>query len=57
MMFDRVNFVAELQEYTGRHVMAVVTYITHGGSWGMPPDLCVLGIEVLTSGLLDASPA
>jgi hypothetical protein len=30
--------------YTGRETVAVVTYIVRGGAWGLPPDLCVMGL-------------
>jgi hypothetical protein len=33
--------------YTGRIVIAHVTYLTHGGEWGIPRDLCVMGIRII----------
>lgn len=30
--------------YTGRVFEADVTYITRGGEWGLPPDVCVMSI-------------
>ena len=31
--------------YTDRSVTVRVTYICEAGSWGLPPNLCVLSIE------------
>lgn len=36
-------------QYTGRDLWAKVTYITVPGTWGMPPDICVMSIEVKVS--------
>lgn len=34
----------ETGKYSGRLVVAPITYITRGGEWGLPPDICVLGL-------------
>lgn len=38
------------QTYSGRIVVAEVLYMTPGGRWGLPEDLCVLSIDVLRKG-------
>jgi hypothetical protein len=34
-------------EFTGNWMLAVITHKTPGGSWGLPKDMCVLGIKIL----------
>jgi hypothetical protein len=33
-------------KYTGRYILASVTYMTPGGSFGLPENLCVMSISV-----------
>ena len=51
----RVGDRLQLQEwdetaraYCGREILAEVTYMTPGGQWGLPPDLCVLAIKEIS---------
>lgn len=34
-------------KYTGRSIRVRVTYLSAGGTWGLPNNLCVMSIEVL----------
>ncbi len=36
-----------IEGYTGREILAEVRYMTPGGSFGLPADMCVMGICVL----------
>lgn len=38
------------QQYLGRWISVRVTDITHGGSFGLPDDLCVMSIETMLRG-------
>ncbi len=40
--------VDETVGYTGRSVRALVTSVAEAGTWGLPPDVCVLGILIET---------
>lgn len=33
--------------YTGRSIRVRVTYLSAGGTWGLPADLCVMSVEVV----------
>lgn len=35
----------EREEYQGSYWLGEITYICHGGEWGLPDDLCVLSIR------------
>lgn len=36
----------ETQKYTGRHLLATVTWMSRGGEWGLPENLCVMSLAV-----------
>ncbi len=40
----------ESEVYTGRYILAQVTYMTVGGTFGLSPDLCVMSIRELERG-------
>jgi hypothetical protein len=42
------EWVPEAQGYTGREIRAAITYLTRAGEWGLPPDVCVFSIRVIT---------
>lgn len=35
----------ETKSYTGRSIDVEVGHMTRGGEWGLPPNLCVLGLK------------
>ena len=39
--------------YTGRSILAKVLHLTPGGEWGLPEDICVMSIELLTGVMVD----
>jgi hypothetical protein len=41
------EWVPETKEYTGRSLEVLVTYLTSGGNWGLPPNICVMSIRPL----------
>lgn len=42
-----LEWFPDLQKYSGATVSCGVLHKTPGGAWGLPPEICVLGIEVL----------
>lgn len=42
--------------YTGRRVLATVTYLTSGGTCGLPEGLCVMSIEPVSTWRDGATP-
>ena len=34
------------ETYSGREMTAVITYLTPGGAWGLPVEVCVMAIRV-----------
>ena len=41
------EYVPEKEEYTGREMIARVTYMTVGGKHNLPEDMCIMGIIVI----------
>lgn len=44
------EYLANLEQFTGRWIRLEVTYMTRGGEWGLPENLCVLGTRLLVRG-------
>lgn len=38
------------KSHTGRQINALVTYISEGGTFGLPPELCVMSLKILGGG-------
>jgi hypothetical protein len=38
------EYFRDIGEYSGQELKVVVTYMTGGGEWGLPDDLCVMSI-------------
>jgi hypothetical protein len=36
----------ETEQYTGRHILATVTYMTRGGEFKLPENLCVMSLQI-----------
>lgn len=47
MLYLREWDNAITQDYTGESVHVLVTYISEGGTWGLPRDMCVMSIQVI----------
>lgn len=43
MLVER-EFDHESAAYTGRLIVSIVSYMTPGGAWGLPPEICVLSV-------------
>lgn len=39
------EFDPETEDASGDRLRVKVTYLTPGGSWGLPTDLCVMSVE------------
>jgi len=36
----------DTERYTGRHILATISYITPGGTFGLPENLCVMSLRI-----------
>lgn len=46
--YEPVQYGDAPGRYTGREMVALVTYVTGGGQWDLPVNVCVMSIRVLT---------
>jgi hypothetical protein len=44
---DLREYISTENRYSGRGIRAFVTYVVRGGEWGLPDDLCVMGIRII----------
>lgn len=42
---ELIEWSPTTEAYSGRAVLVRVTYMTKGGEWGLPSDLCILGFD------------
>ncbi len=36
----------EKRRYTGRHILAAISYMTRGGEFGLPSNLVVMSLQI-----------
>lgn len=55
--YDNGNPESADGHFTGRSLERYVSYMTPGGDWGLPPDVCVLALAACPVTALDARDA
>lgn len=42
------EYLVVRETYSGRIIRATVTWMTPGGQWGLPKDICVMSLKILS---------